>query len=157
MIKFSLICRSNYWPARFNKVNSVVKKILILKKDLYFNNKINYNCNIILSDNRLIKKMNNKFRSKKDSTNVLTFVSDSNFDKGKKTRFCDIFLAAETIKKEANISKVTFYDHLTHLLIHSFLHINGFTHHKIKDYDKMKNKEVKILNKLGINNPYLYY
>ena len=50
---------------------------------------------------------------------------------------------------------INFYDHLTHLLIHSFLHINGFLHDKTIDYNRMKKVEIKLLNKLKIVNPYL--
>jgi probable rRNA maturation factor len=100
--------------------------------------------------------MNYKFRKQKKSTDVLTFVSELNIKKKYKAKICNIFLSAETIKRDAHINKINFYTHLTHLLIHSFLHINGFTHKKKQDYDKMKNIEIKILKKLGISNPYLY-
>ena len=156
MIKLSIICKSNHWPVRMKKVNLIIKKILNFKKDLYFNINIDYNCNIVLSDNRLIKKMNYKFRNKKIATDVLTFISEVNIKKEQKTKICDIFLSAEIIKKDAKTNRISFYDILTHILIHSFLHINGFTHDKINDFNKMKNIEIKVLRKLGINNPYKY-
>ena len=53
----------------------IVKKILTFKNELDFSSNINYDCNIILSDNKLIRKMNNKFRNIKHATDVLTFVS----------------------------------------------------------------------------------
>jgi len=156
MIKFSLISQSNHWPARFKKINFIVNKILNYRKELNFRSNENYDCYIILSDNKLTKKMNYKFRKQKKSTDVLTFVSELNIKKKYKAKICNIFLSAETIKRDAHINKINFYAHLTHLLIHSFLHINGFTHKKKQDYDKMKNIEIKILKKLGISNPYLY-
>ena len=52
-------------------------------------------------------------------------------------------------------NNINFYSHLTHLIIHSFLHINGYVHDKIKDFNKMKKIEIKVLNKIGIDNPYL--
>ena len=74
----------------------------------------------------------------------------------KKTRkICDIFLSAETILKDSKINKTNFYDHLTHIILHSFLHINGFVHNKINDFVKMKKEEIKVLKKLSISNPYL--
>ena len=155
MIETVIICRSNHWPARYKKVNLVVKKLIKFKKDLKFNLNYRYSCNIILSDNNLIKKMNSKFRNKNRITDVLTFVSEIKDQKRQIIKISDIFLSAETIKKDAKINKITFYNHLTHLLIHSFLHINGFKHKQIKDFNKMKNIEIKILKKLGITNPYL--
>ena len=152
MIKFTVICKSKHWPARVKKISSIVKKILKFKKDLKFRQAINYNCNIILTDNKLIKKINYKFRKKKQPTDVLTFVSEIRKKNLKKLKICDIFISAEIIKKDAKRNHTTFYDHFTHILIHSFLHINGFNHLKNKDYYQMIKKEVLILKKLGIIN-----
>ena len=157
MINFSIICRSKHWPARLKKVNFIVEKIMTFKKELGFKININYNCNIILSDKNLIKKMNYKYRNTNTVTDVLTFVSEINFKKKEKHKICDIFLSAEMINKDAKKNKITFYDHLAHLIIHSFLHINGFMHYKIKDFKKMKDMEIKILKKIGIENPYLLH
>ena len=150
MIKFTVICKSKHWPARVKKITFIVKKILKLKKNLKFRQAITYNCNIILTDNKLIKKINYKFRKKNQPTDVLTFVSDIKKKKIKKFKICDIFISAEIIKKDAKRNNTTFYDHFTHILIHSFLHINGFNHIKNKDYYQMNKKEVLILKKLGI-------
>ena len=155
MINLNLICKSNHWPARIKKVDLIIKKIVVFKKDLKFNKYVNYDCNIILSDNKLLKKMNLKFCNKQYSTDVLTFVSEIDIKKRKKIKVCDIFLSAEIIKKDAYKNHVKFYDHLAHILIHSFLHINGYMHYKIKDFNIMKDIEIKILNKLEIDNPYL--
>ena len=152
MIKFTVICKSKHWPARVKKITSIIKKILKFKKDLNFKQTITYNCNIILADNNLIKKINYKFRKKKQPTDVLTFVSEIKKKNVQKFKICDIFLSADIIKKDAKRNNVTFYDHFTHILIHSFLHINGFNHIKNKDYYQMNKKEVLILKKLGIIN-----
>ena len=153
MIKFTVICKSNHWPARVKKITSIIKKILKFKKDLKFRQAITYNCNIILADNNLVKKINYKFRKKKQPTDVLTFVSDIRKENIKKFKICDIFISAEIIKKDAKRNNTTFYDHFTHILIHSFLHINGFNHIKNEDYYQMNKKELLILKKLLIINP----
>ena len=150
MIKFTIICKSKHWPARVKKITSIIKKILKFKKDLKFSQTVTYNCNIILADNNLVKKINYKFRKKKQPTDVLTFVSEIRKKNIKKFKICDIFISAEIIKKDAKRNNTTFYDHFTHILIHSFLHINGFSHIKNKDYYQMNKKEVLILKKLGI-------
>ena len=63
-------------------------------------------------------------------------------------------LSAEILAKDAIKNKINFYDHITHLIVHSLLHINGYTHKNNHDYLVMKRKEIKILNNLGILNPY---
>ena len=105
-------------------------------------------------NNFLIKKFNNLYKKQNKSTNVLTFIS-----KIKKNnvieKHCDIMISAETILNEAEKNNKSFYDHFAHLIIHSILHINGYSHNNDKYFSMMKNKEIKILNKLGISNPYL--
>ena len=155
MINISLICKSNQWPARLKKVSKIVNAILYYQDELNFSEDIIYDCNIILTDNKLIKKMNYKYRKKNKVTDVLTFISEINLVKNNKQKICDIFVSSEMIKKDAKKNTISFYDHFTHLLIHSFLHINGYKHNKIREFNKMKNKEISVLKKLQINNPYL--
>ena len=50
---------------------------------------------------------------------------------------------------------INFYDHITHLMIHCFLHVNGYDHIKKADFIKMKNLEEKILMKFDVESPYL--
>ena len=66
MINFSLFCKSNHWPARKKKVELIINKILKYKKDLHFSMNINYACSIILADDILLKKINTRFRNKKN-------------------------------------------------------------------------------------------
>jgi len=154
MINFSLFCKSNHWHVRKKTVNLIITKILKYKKDLNFSINANYICNIILADDKLLKKINVKFRKKKHNTDVITFISEININKEKRQKICDIFLSAQTIKKDAIQNQISFYNHLSHILIHSFLHINDFNHKKNSDYSKMKKVEIMVLNKLGIKNPY---
>ena len=125
------------------------------KEDLHFKKNIDYDCNFILTNDKLIKKINLKFRKINKSTDVLTFVSNVNINMQKPRKICDIFLSAETILKDSKNYGINFYDHLTHIIIHSFLHSNGFVHKKINDFVQMKKKEIKVLKKLSISNPYL--
>ncbi|MBS56850.1 MAG: rRNA maturation RNase YbeY [Rickettsiales bacterium] len=155
MIKINFFVKSNNWSRRINKVKKIANQVMKQKNYLNFNKNINYHLNIILINDVKMKKLNLKFKQTNKTTDVLTFVSsieDRNF---KQNKFCDIFLSAETIKLDSSINKINFYNHFTHLLIHSFLHINGYMHKKIKDFIKMQKIEIKILNKMGIKNPYL--
>ena len=95
-----------------------------------------------------------KFNNINKSTDVLTFVSNHNFNNKKEEKYCDIIFSIETILYDAKKNNINFYNHLTHLIIHSFLHINNYVHNKIKDYLVMRNIEIHVLKQLGINNPY---
>jgi len=155
MINYTLTSKSKYWPARIKKINQLILKIIKFKKDLKFEKNIDYNCSFIFVDDKKMKDINKKFRKINQPTDVLTFISDIKIQNNRHKKLCDIFLSAETIMMDAKKSKINFYDHLTHLVIHSFLHINGFVHNKFKDFLKMKNVEIKILKNLEIDNPYL--
>tara|TARA_Y100000590_G_C15626962_1_gene979739 strand:+ start:278 stop:742 length:465 start_codon:yes stop_codon:yes gene_type:complete len=153
MIKLNFFSQSKNWPRRLKKVKKISKKVLKEKNTLNFHNNTNYYLNIILINDKEMKKLNTKYKKKNKTTDVLTFVSTIN-KKDNCIKFCDIFFSAETINKDSKINKVDFYDHFTHLLVHSFLHINGFLHKKIIDFNKMKKNEILILKKIGLSNPY---
>ncbi len=153
MIKNQFYCQSKHWPRRIDKINKIFNKTIKLK-NLGFKKKYNYFLNIILTNDREIMKLNYKYKNKKKPTDVLTFITKSKNKHYVNDTFCDIFLSGETLKKDAKKNNINFYDHFNHILIHSFLHINGFKHKKNKDLMIMQNLEIKMLKKLGINKPY---
>ena len=66
----------------------------------------------------------------------------------------DIVLAAETIRREADAEGLKLADHLTHLLIHGFLHLLGYDHEADAEAAVMEGLETAILARLGIADPY---
>ena len=104
---------------------------------------------ILLTSNNEIKKLNNQYRKKNEPTNVLSFLINDNPLLG------DIILCHSVIKKEALAQKKSIDDHYAHLVIHGYLHLIGFDHTKNDDELTMENKEIAVLKKLGIKNPYL--
>ena len=153
-IDHTIVIKSNHWPRRLVKVRKIIKRIFRYKTLLEFNHISNYYCNIVLMNDLLIRKFNKLYNRQNKSTDVLTFIS-----KIKKNsvieKHCDIMISSETALNDAKESNKNFYDHFAHLVIHSILHINGYSHNNNVNYSIMKNKEIKILNKLGISNPYL--
>ena len=57
--------------------------------------------------------------------------------------------------KESKLQNKNLSNHLTHMVIHSLLHLLGFNHEKLKDFKIMKKKEINILSKLSISSPYV--
>ena len=154
-IETNFFCKSNHWSRRMKKIKKIVSKVLLINKCGFKNNTFYY-LNLIFVDDRRIKKMNYTFRKKNMTTDVLTFVNTLHSGNLKNETYCDIFFSSETIKKDAKKNLINFYDHLTHLIIHCFLHVNGYDHKINSDFLKMKNLEKKILNILKIKDPYLY-
>ena len=63
-------------------------------------------------------------------------------------------LALETVQREAKEKSISFEDHLTHLIIHGFLHLQGYDHEKDDDAKIMEDLEIRALSALAIDNPY---
>lgn len=114
---------------------------------------------VTLSHDSKIKILNKHYRSKDKPTNVLSFpMFDRLFDiptGAGQVPIGDIIIAFETIKRESIEQNKTLSDHFTHMLVHGFLHLLGYDHMNDKDAKSMESLEIKILKKLGINNPYL--
>ena len=153
-IQTNFFCKSNYWSKRMLKIKEIVKKIIKID-ELDFKKNNSYILNLIFVDDKKIKNINKKYRQKNKTTDVLTFVNlIKNYNNENET-YCDIFFAAETIKKDAKKNLLNFYDHITHLIIHCFLHVNGYDHIKESEFRKMKKLEENILMKFDIESPYL--
>tara|TARA_B100000700_G_C15062214_1_gene866609 strand:+ start:2425 stop:2901 length:477 start_codon:yes stop_codon:yes gene_type:complete len=153
-IQTNFFCKSNHWPRRMFKIKNIVKNIL-KEDDIGFKKTYFYFLNFVFVDDKIIKKINKEYRKKNRVTDVLTFVTYHENNKNKKDAYCDIFFSAESITKDAKTNLISFYDHITHLFIHCFLHVNGYDHKKKSDFNKMKKLEEKILIKFDIKSPYI--
>lgn len=66
----------------------------------------------------------------------------------------DIVISLETTAREATLENKTFEDHLSHLVVHGFLHLFGYDHETDEEANQMESLETRILNELGIDDPY---
>ena len=153
-IQINFFCKSNLWSRRMIKIREIAHRVIKID-DLKFIRNNFYVLNLVFVDDKNIKKINKEYRKKNKTTGVLTFVNSIKNNKNINETYCDIFFAAETIKKDAKKNIINFYDHITHLMIHCFLHVNGYEHKKETDFIKMKNLEEKILMKFNLESPYL--
>ena len=141
MIKASVILDNKVWKKDIKNPKFFFDKKLKLLSSLYFFKKKNHQFTILLTTNKIIKKLNNKFRKKNKSTDVLSFPFDK---KIKKNSFLgDIAISYEIVKKRSYNSN--FVKELDKLWIHGLLHLLGYNHKKLRDYSKMYSKEKKIL------------
>ncbi|MEL7272241.1 MAG: rRNA maturation RNase YbeY [Pseudomonadota bacterium] len=108
---------------------------------------------ILFADDDFVQGLNSRYRGKDKPTNVLSFAA--NEGGGPATPLLgDIVLAQQTIAREAIDQNKTFDHHLTHLLVHGFLHLLGYDHETDADGTAMENKERQILATLSIADPY---
>ena len=106
----------------------------------------------IVNDKEMIS-LNKKFRNKNSSTNVLSFTNED-ISSSHTGDLGDIAINYNFIKRESKEQSKTFDDHMIHMLIHGIYHILGFDHEDDKVAHIMERKEVTLLNKLNISDPY---
>lgn len=114
---------------------------------------------VTLTDDAHIRILNRDFRQKDKPTNVLSFpmwghLSEIPAHSGA-IPLGDIFIAFETMKREAAEQEKSLKDHFIHMTTHGFLHLLGFDHIKDEDASVMENLEIRILKEHGIKNPYV--
>ena len=109
--------------------------------------------NLRLLNDKEMRKLNMQFRQKDKTTNVLSFPNDDISVKQTKN-IGDIAISIEYVKAEAKKEGKTFDDHIIHMLAHGVYHILGYDHENNENAMIMENKEIQILKKINISNPY---
>ena len=132
-------------------LNKFTEAFKLISKEEDLDNDASINIKIIKDEEML--NLNNHFRNKETSTNVLSFTNED-ISKSITGNLGDIAINYDYILKESNEQNKTFDDHMIHMLIHGIYHILGFEHDNDKVANVMEKKEVTLLNKLNISNPY---
>ncbi|MGI9357712.1 MAG: rRNA maturation RNase YbeY [Rhizobiaceae bacterium] len=108
---------------------------------------------LLFTDDSQMQALNAQWRDQNTSTNVLSFAASKGC--GQTTPMLgDIVLALETITREAAEQDKAFDDHLSHLIVHGFLHLLGFDHIEDAEAGVMEQLEREICASLGIADPY---
>ncbi|MCK9635020.1 MAG: rRNA maturation RNase YbeY [Methylobacter tundripaludum] len=97
--------------------------------------------------------LNEQYRHKSGPTNILSFPVD--LPPGIELNLLgDLVICAPVLEKEAQEQGKLLADHWAHIVVHGVLHLLGYDHIDDAEAELMENKEIAILNKLQINNPY---
>lgn len=119
-------------------------------------------------DDARIALLNAEFRGKPAPTNVLSWPSE---DRAAPTpgqtpalpvpgpaddpeALGDIAIAYDTCLREAEAAGKSAQDHVTHLVVHGFLHLLGYDHVDDADAALMERLEAAILATLDVDDPY---
>ena len=110
---------------------------------------------LVFTDDEAIREINAEWRGKDKPTNVLSFPAFP-VEPGKMPgpMLGDIVIARETVEREAADLEKSAEEHLTHLLVHGFLHLFGYDHIENDEAERMEMHETRILATLGLSDPY---
>ncbi|MDG1708223.1 MAG: rRNA maturation RNase YbeY [Emcibacteraceae bacterium] len=119
----------------------------------------------VLSNDAFIHTLNHQYREQDKATNVLSFcgLDDEEItnilcgsDKPGPQPYSlgEIYIAYETVEREAEKANVLIKDHFQHLTIHGILHLLGYDHIEDTEAEIMESLETKLLSDLGIDDPY---
>ena len=110
---------------------------------------------LVFTDDASIREINAEWRSQDKATNVLSFPAFPLEPGGKPGPMLgDIIIARETVEREAVDLEKSFDEHLTHLMVHGFLHLFGYDHMNNSEAERMEGLETRILASLGLSDPY---
>ena len=146
------------------KVNVILDKIIWKKKikrpDYYLKKKFNKLLNkfkitsnvqeisIFLTNSEKMRQLNLRFRKKNKPTDVLSF--PINIVKKKIGYLGDIAISYEIVNKRSK--KSNFNYEFDKMWVHGYLHLLGYDHKKIREFEKMHKIEKKILNYIESTN-----
>jgi len=99
-------------------------------------------------------ELNEQYRHKKGPTNILSFPVE--VPEGIELNLLgDLVICAPILEKEALEQHKALTDHWAHIIVHGVLHLLGYDHIDDDEAELMESKEITILNKLNIKNPYI--
>jgi len=148
------------WPSE-EELQSLVERVLgeaaayLKKHEKQPFPKMAPELSLVFTDDASIREINAEWRSQDKATNVLSFPAFPLEPGGKPGPMLgDIIIARETVEREAIDLEKSFDDHLTHLMVHGFLHLFGYDHMNNSEAERMEGLETRILASLGLSDPY---
>ena len=151
MHKVEILIKDNKWKKEISDIENLFS--------IYFNTIFNtfkkfkkkkLEISILLTNSKEMKDLNKKFRKKNKDTDVLSFPNyqKSFFSKKIITNYIflgDLALSYNYIKK----TKLNFIKYIEKVFVHGCLHLVGYKHDNMKEYNIMSKLEKKILSQIS--------
>ncbi len=104
------------------------------------------------------QSLNKEYRNKDKPTNVLSFpmeIPQTLVDEiDIPAMLGDLIICAPVVEQEAQQQNKKSKAHWAHMVIHGMLHLQGYDHISDEQAEQMESLEIKLLQQLGIENPY---
>jgi probable rRNA maturation factor len=151
--RLDLLLEAGDWPSRASLYSLARRAVRAAIVQAGANLPADAELSLVFTNDDQIRALNRRFRGKDKATNVLSFpAATSGPDLG--PLLGDIVLARETVEREATDQGLAFEDHLTHLIVHGFLHLLGYDHDTQAEAVVMERLETAILARIGVADPY---
>ncbi|GAA5219206.1 rRNA maturation RNase YbeY [Corallincola platygyrae] len=108
---------------------------------------------IRLVDANESQQLNSEYRGKDKPTNVLSFPFDVP-EHIELPLLGDLVICVPVVEQEAEQQSKPLEAHWAHMVVHGCLHLLGFDHIDDTEAEEMEGLEIKILTKLGYDDPY---
>lgn len=149
------------WETSFLDVEKIAHDAMVLTLNMATRPKIlrdrDVEASIVLGNDDLAQVLNREYRGQDKPTNVLSFASldsDDPLPPEGPVHIGDLILAFQTLDREAKEQEKFFKDHFIHLVVHGTLHLLGYDHMDEDEANIMESTEIRILEKMNIQNPY---
>jgi probable rRNA maturation factor len=154
-IAIDLTVEAGDWPAKRSLRTLVRKAVDAALGEIGASLDAPCELGVVFTDDVRIQALNAAWRGKDKPTNVLSFPA---FPLAPGDRLPpmlgDVVLAAQTVAREADLEGKPLDHHITHLVIHGFLHLLGHDHENEGEADRMEALERAALARLAIPDPY---
>ncbi len=128
----------------------------------------NVELTVRLTDNDEVQQLNRDYRGKDKPTNILSFPFEAMEIDPMELQMAyagdvaelgmpfigDLIIANQVMEDEANSQGKKLFNHYAHITVHGILHLLGYDHIEDDEAEAMESLEKRILEKLGIANPY---
>ena len=148
MIRINVISEEKSWSKKLKKKESLFNNICkhFPKKFRFLNKKVYLT--LLLSNNKNIKILNKKFRKKNKHTDILSFPSGQKTKNLKKIYLGDIIISYNYMNNPKDLSNFEFKKKTIKIFIHGYLHLLGYDHINLKDYQIMYREEKKVFKSI---------
>ncbi len=106
----------------------------------------------IVDEDEMIQ-LNQQYRNKQGTTNILSFPFDVAEDVDN-ILLGDLVVCAPVVEQESQEQGKLLEHHWAHMIIHGLLHLLGYDHINDDEADEMESLEIKFLTAINISNPY---
>lgn len=153
-MEIDLLVEAGEWPPQEELLRLVERAVGAALAELHLGWTQASELSVVFCDDARIRELNAGWRGKDKPTNVLSFPAFEAEEGVQPPMLGDIVLAAETVAHEAKLEMKPLENHISHLLIHGFLHLLGYDHETDEEAEEMEDVERRALARLAIPDPY---